>query len=55
MVPVHHARDLVARIPHAELHLLPGDGHISIQRRAGDILDALPRRGVTSPAPRRRR
>ena len=42
MVPIHHAQDLVARTPHAALHLLPGEGHISIQRRAGDILDALP-------------
>ena len=42
-VPVHHAEDLVRRLPDgiAMLHLLPGTGHLSIQTRFGEILDAV--------------
>ena len=42
-VPVHHAEDLVRRLPDgiATLHLLPGTGHLSIQSRFGEILDAV--------------
>jgi pimeloyl-ACP methyl ester carboxylesterase len=43
MVPMHHAEDLLARLPEgtARLHRLPGTGHLSITQRVGDILDAL--------------
>ncbi|MGI5132041.1 alpha/beta fold hydrolase [Pseudonocardia sp. CA-107938] len=44
-VPVHHAEDLVRRLPAGvgHLHLLPGVGHLSLQTRFGEILDALGR------------
>jgi pimeloyl-ACP methyl ester carboxylesterase len=41
LVPVHHAEDLVHRLPDATLHLLPHTGHVSIQHRIGTILDGL--------------
>jgi pimeloyl-ACP methyl ester carboxylesterase len=42
MVPMDHAEDIVARLPDGigRLHRLPGVGHISIQARIGEILDA---------------
>jgi pimeloyl-ACP methyl ester carboxylesterase len=40
MVPVGHAEDLVARLPNATLHLLDNEGHMSIQTRVGEILQA---------------
>ena len=41
MVPMHHAEDMVSRLPNATLHRLPGVGHISIQAHIGEILDSL--------------
>ena len=40
-VPMHHAEDLVARLPRATLHRLPGEGHFSIIARFEPILDGL--------------
>jgi len=34
-VPLHHAEDLTARVPHATLSVLPGTGHLSIIGRFG--------------------
>ena len=36
-----HARWLVDHIPGATLHLLPGDGHVSIGLRLREIIDDL--------------
>jgi pimeloyl-ACP methyl ester carboxylesterase len=41
MVPLHHAEDLAARVPHASLSVLPRTGHLSIMRHVGSMLDAL--------------
>ena len=41
MVPWSHAAWLADRLPNAELHLLDGEGHISIASRYGAALDAL--------------
>jgi pimeloyl-ACP methyl ester carboxylesterase len=43
MVPMHHAEDVVARLPDGlgRLHRLAGVGHLSIIGRAGEILDAV--------------
>jgi pimeloyl-ACP methyl ester carboxylesterase len=43
MVPLHHAEDLVARLPAGlgRLHRLAGEGHLSIVARVGEILDVL--------------
>ena len=41
MVPMHHADDMVARLPNATLHRVPGAGHVSIQLQIGEILDSL--------------
>ena len=42
-VPMHHAEDMVARLPTGlgRLHRLRGVGHISITARFGDVLDAV--------------
>ena len=42
-VPVHHAEDLIRRLPDGvgHRHLLPGTGHFSIQGRVGEILDVV--------------
>jgi pimeloyl-ACP methyl ester carboxylesterase len=42
-VPIHHAEDLMRRLPDRvrHLHVLPGTGHFSIQGRVGEILDAV--------------
>lgn len=37
-VPLHHARDLVDRLPDAVLHVVPDAGHFSIQDCAPDAL-----------------
>ncbi len=37
-VPMHHAEDLRRRLPNAELHVLPGEGHFTIFARAGEAL-----------------
>jgi pimeloyl-ACP methyl ester carboxylesterase len=42
IVPMHHAEDMAARLANAELHRLAGEGHFSIQRRIGEILDRVP-------------
>ena len=39
-----HARWLVVHIPGATLHLLPGDGHVSIGLRLPEIIDDLAKR-----------
>src|SRR2546425_367214 len=41
MVPMHHAEDMVGRLPNATRHRLPGVGHVSIQLHIGEILDSL--------------
>jgi pimeloyl-ACP methyl ester carboxylesterase len=41
LVPMHHAEDMVARLPNATLHPLPGEGHVSIQMHLGEIFDSL--------------
>lgn len=41
MVPATHAGWLAKELPNAELHLLPGEGHLSLVARFGAILDAL--------------
>jgi pimeloyl-ACP methyl ester carboxylesterase len=41
MVPVEHARRLAASVPGAVLRLEPDDGHVSVLRRLGEVLDSL--------------
>jgi len=43
MVPMHHAEDVVARLPDGlgRLHRLAGVGHLSITQRVGDIFDVV--------------
>lgn len=41
VVPVQHARWLADHIPHAQLRLLGGEGHISLPFHYGAALDAL--------------
>ena len=43
MVPMHHAEDLLSRLPEGigELHRLPATGHLSITGHIGEVLDAL--------------
>lgn len=41
MVPASHGRWLAAAIPGAVLHLEPTEGHLSLDRRLGDIIDEL--------------
>lgn len=41
VVPSAHARWLAARIPGADLRILPGDGHVSILDAAGHVLGRL--------------
>ena len=41
IVPVAHGRDLARRIPEAHFREIPGEGHLLIIARLGEILDAL--------------
>jgi len=41
IIPCRHAQWLADRLPHAELHLLDGEGHISLTSHYGASLDAL--------------
>ncbi len=42
MVPMEHGRRLARLIPGARLHLLPGEGHLTIEAaKFGDVLDEL--------------
>lgn len=43
MVPMHHAEDILARLPDGvgTLHRLPATGHLSVQRHIGAVLDAV--------------
>jgi pimeloyl-ACP methyl ester carboxylesterase len=43
-VPVDHARHLASVLPRARLHQLPGEGHLLVEDRIGEIL-----RIVTAP------
>lgn len=40
-VPVLHSRRYAEAIPHAQLHIYPGEGHFSILNHARDILTAV--------------
>lgn len=40
-VPVAHARDLADRLPKAELHEFPGEGHLLVYDRLAEMLRAL--------------
>jgi pimeloyl-ACP methyl ester carboxylesterase len=40
-VPVDHARHLARVLPHATLHVLPGEGHLLIEDRIGEVLAAV--------------
>jgi pimeloyl-ACP methyl ester carboxylesterase len=41
IIPMRHAEDLVAKLPRATLHRLPGEGHFSIAAQFDAILDSL--------------
>ena len=41
VVPPARSEDLAEGLPNAVLHRLPGEGHISILRRMGEILDSV--------------
>lgn len=41
MIPPSATRALAAAVPHAEVHLLPGEGHFFVFDRWGEILDWL--------------
>lgn len=43
MVPMHHAEDILSRLPDGTgtLHRLPATGHLSIQQHIGAVLDAV--------------
>jgi pimeloyl-ACP methyl ester carboxylesterase len=46
-IPMHHAEDIVRRLPPGigQLHRLEGVGHFSITARVGEILDSIHRNG----------
>ena len=41
LVPIRHSEQLVARVPGAELVRWPGEGHLAIIDRIGEVLDWL--------------
>lgn len=41
MVPMHHALWMAEQLPDATLHRLPGEGHVSIQRHVGAVLESV--------------
>lgn len=41
IVPLHHAHDLVARMPRSRLRVVEGAGHFLVRSAAGEILDPL--------------
>jgi pimeloyl-ACP methyl ester carboxylesterase len=41
VVPLARAEDLATALPHATLHRLAGQGHISIQDHLGAVLDGM--------------
>jgi pimeloyl-ACP methyl ester carboxylesterase len=41
LVPIAHSKELVRRIPGAQLELWPGEGHLAIVRHVGEVLDGL--------------
>jgi len=41
VVPPERSEDLAEALPNAVLHRLPGEGHISILRRMGEVLDSV--------------
>jgi pimeloyl-ACP methyl ester carboxylesterase len=41
MVPLRHGEELAKRVPHAELTVWPGAGHLGTITHVEDILDAL--------------
>jgi pimeloyl-ACP methyl ester carboxylesterase len=43
MVPLAHSQSLVERVPHAELTVWPGEGHLGTVTHAREILDDLTR------------
>ena len=52
IVPMAHSRWLAARIPHAELRVGEGDGHLSIMRAAVGALEWVAAQAVRPPARR---
>lgn len=42
-VPLHQAQDLMARIPHVELYVVPGQGHLLLATRTAEIVADLAR------------
>ena len=51
IVPAHHSRWLAERIPHAELRIREGDGHLSIMRGAEAALEWIARQPHGPAAP----
>jgi pimeloyl-ACP methyl ester carboxylesterase len=41
LVPAHHAKHLAERIPGSQLHLYPGEGHLSFDKYSKEIVKTL--------------